>query len=162
MKITMNELRALVDAVLTEAKKKSKKKEQPNRMQTTQPNEYTYDEALNFMYEYEHPSLYKMQGGAAWGPNTASTPTVDDYPSFTYGNTFNEGVDPNSEWAQLNEGSDNVWESAARWYDHLGRGLGEGAAVLDEKGGFNPFLKFAKKGKKKKGDKAPPFGKKKA
>lgn len=160
MKTTMNELRALVDAILAEAKKSKKKKEQPNRMQTTQPSQYTYDEALNFMYEFEHPSLYKMQGASSWGPNTASTPVVDDSPSFSYGNRFNESVDPNSEWARLVESNENVWESAARWYDHLGRGLGEGSGVLDEKGGFNPFLKFAKKGKKK-GKKAPPFGKKK-
>jgi hypothetical protein len=153
MKTTISELRILVDAIIEEARKSKKKpKDHPDRMKANHPNAYQYDEALDFSNPLGSYNLYKSQGGASWGPNTGAGPKVDDNIRFPPQKlNLGEGVDPNSEWAQLVESNnlENVWESVARWYDHQGLGLGEGSAVLDEK--HVGFKKLKNQIKKKEG-----------
>jgi hypothetical protein len=108
MKITMNELRALIGAVLSEARKskKSKKKgkEQPNRMQTTKPEAYAYDESFDFSNPLGAYNLYKSQGAAGWGPMTGPGPKVDDGIRIPPQKVnLGEGLAPDSEWARFFE-----------------------------------------------------------
>lgn len=152
MKITMNELRDLVGAVLSEAGKSKKKRykgdaakytDQPNRMQTKQPHEYKFEDVFDFSAPLGADNLYRQQGAAGWGPSTAASAPVDDGQRFPV--TYGEGVDPSSEWSRLVE-ERGIWESLDSIIEKQGFKKVKGGKP--KKGAPPWFMKF-KKGKKK-------------
>lgn len=125
MMLTINKLRALVDSVIEEAKKKPKKKKEKQEEMNVSPGEYQYAEALDFSEPLGGYNLYKSQGAVNWGPMTGPGPAIDDsirMPPVRV--PLGEGAAPDSEWSHLVEAIDpqNIWETAARQLDekHLG------------------------------------------
>ena len=144
----MNEFKALVGAVLIEARK-SKKKDKEEQPKVVKPDAYQYAEQLDFSNPLGGYNLYKSQGASNWGPMTGPGPQIDDNIRMPPQKiNMGESVHPESAWSNLVESHESIWESALHWYDHMGVGLGE--ACSDKKNkkkkgmGFFPFQKKKK------------------
>lgn len=139
MKISVPELRKLVEEVIAEAKKKKDDLEEEHR-----PDGFVYDKAHDMSAPLGAYNRYRSQGAVNFGPYTGAGPNIDDRP---YGvksesalrtvlrSMIGEAImpDPSSAWMGVvppapKRAPKNMWEAAMHWYDFQGRGLGEGSA----------------------------------
>lgn len=149
MKITVEQLRGMVNEAINEAKKKRKKdlEEMEHR-----PDGCMVDPKFDFAPPLGGYNLYRSQGAVNWGPQTGAGPQIDDRP---YG-VKSEGAlrqvvramiserlspDPASIWSaftppQAPRAPKGIWEAAMHYYDFRRIGLGqmqEVAKPVDEK-----------------------------
>ena len=180
MKISVPELRKLVEEVIAEAKKKKEK----DLEEEVRPDAHMYDKAHDYSPPLGAYNLYRSQGPVNWGPHTGPGPKIDDRPWGVKNESalrtalrqmISEALmpAPNSAWMGVvppapRKVPKGIWESAMHWYDFQSRGLGEGSAAnvlnLDEKKiGFKKLkAKLAhKKGVKDAGALAASIGRKK-
>src|SRR5262245_26192668 len=76
MKVNLNELRQIIQEILSEAKKKKEKGEKAKY--SPKPEAYGYSEALDFSAPLGVYNLYRSQGAVNWGPMTGPGTAVDN------------------------------------------------------------------------------------
>lgn len=140
MKISVPELRKLVEEVIAEAKKKKEDLEEETR-----PDGHMYDKTFDMSQPLGAYNLYRSQGPVNWGPHTGPGPKIDDRPYGVKNESslraalrtmISEALmpDPSSAWMGVVPPAPkrvprNMWEAAMHWYDFQGKGLGEGSAA---------------------------------
>jgi hypothetical protein len=147
MKITVEQLRTMVNSAINEAKKKRKK---DLGEAEARPDGYMSDKNMDFSKPLGALNYYRMQGSANFGPYTGdpdsmigSASGVDmDIPRYgtkmeaalraVVGQMISEELrpDPVSAWARLMPAPPppaptNIWEAAMHYYDFQRRGLGQ-------------------------------------
>jgi hypothetical protein len=139
MKISVQELRKLVEEVIIEAKKKKDLEEE------TRPDAHIYDKTFDFSKPLGAYNLYRSQGPVNFGPYTGAGPKIDDRPYGVKNESslraalrqmISEALMPaaGSAWMGVvppapKQVPRNIWEAACHWYDFSGKGLGEGSAA---------------------------------
>lgn len=131
MKISLNELRQMVTAALTEAKKKPKEKIKENEVRV---DGHIADSKMDFSPPLGGLNTYRQQGQSNFGPYTGDIDSVlgavngVNLDNPLYG-VRAEGVDRSSVWSAFAGPSRPVpttlWESALHYYDFQMRGLGQ-------------------------------------
>lgn len=163
MKIGINELKALVESTLAEAKKK-KKKEELEEEATVHPAGYSSNPAFDFSAPLGAYNLYRSQGQVNFGPYTGPGTKIDDHRlgANSNGNSyqqavFSEGVDPRSAWAPFvvvkPRAPQTIWEAADYLHEKkLGFKKLKGK-LAHKKGVTDPAALAASIGRKKFGEK---------
>lgn len=150
MKITVEQLKVMVEHAINEAKKK---KQKDLEEMETRPDGHMLDKNMDFAPPLGGYNLYRSQGAVNWGPQTGAGPKIDDrpYPGTVAESSLRQAIrgmiseklrpDPNSAWSAFSPPPPQVppkgiWESAMHYYDFQRRGLGqmkEEAKPVDEK-----------------------------
>lgn len=161
MKISVPELKKLVEEVIAEAKKKKEDLEEDHR-----PDGFVYDKNFDMSQPLGAYNLYRSQGPVNFGPFTGAGPKIDDRP---YGaknesalRTVLRGMigealmpDASSAWMGVvppavpapRSAPKNMWEAAMHWYDFQGKGLGgkssaaSAANMVEKRLGFKDLKK---------------------
>jgi hypothetical protein len=136
MKITVEQLRGMVQTAINEAKKKKAKVAEAEHRADGQ----IVDKNFDFAPALGGFNLYRSQGAANFGPYTNTPHSIDDRIYGTkmesalrqaIGQMISEELspDPSSAWAALVPQPvavpTNIWEAAMHYYDFQRRGLGQ-------------------------------------
>lgn len=147
MKVNLQELRAMVNSAVNEAKKKKEKAEKTEKVPA--PPEYRFAEELDFSAPLGAYNLYKSQGAVNWGPMTGPGPSIDDRLHVPKSAKMVEAltalskvIPEASAWGPFlteirkadKAASGNIWESIMHWYDFQKLGLGKVREAAGPKG----------------------------